>query len=298
MKISSSILKRTFLACFCLLLLTSCKTKIAYSFLDFIIHWQIDNYVTLDAKQKEKAKGIVDDFHQWHRATQLPRYANYVEGLKVRLTKEAVTGQSIHWETDQIQDLLDTSAHRLIPEAAAIMTTFSDQQVAEVIAEMAKEREKYAKKHVNVSLDKVYKERIKELEKNTQRLFGSFTKEQKQWVNEWVTQLKPYEELTLKQQETWAQNLKAAFDDRANQEKMENTLLELLFYRTDYWDQELQDRLDYNQVLTYDLMAKILNNLTPKQKHKMDKELDQYVSDFNELARAAKTEKVRLSRSH
>lgn len=275
----------TAIFCLSLLTLSGCKTKVAYTFIEWIADWYIGSYVTLTAKQSEEAKNIVTSFHDWHRETQLPIYVGYVEGLKQRLSVEAISGTQIHQETDKIQVYLDQSADKLLPSAARLMSSLSDGQVEEIMSNLEKERRKYQRKYVDIPQEKAYQARIKELKRNTKRLFGRLTEEQDQWVSDWAKQLQPYEQLTLKQQELMANKLLAALHQREDTQQLENTLKELLFYRTDNWDLDLQKRLDFNQQLTYQLLARIINNLSPKQSLRMNNKLDQYVADFTDLSR-------------
>ncbi len=283
MRFSKTLLITLF--CLSIFSISGCKTKVAYTFFEWVADWYIGSYVTLTPEQAEQTKDIVSAFHDWHRETQLPIYADYLEGLKSRLSNNVVSGGLIHQETDTIQMYLDQSANRILPSVAHVMSSLNDGQVAQIMSALKKERDKYQKEYVDISQERVYKKRIKELKRNTKRLFGSLTKEQNQWVMAWAKQLQPYEALTLKQRELWADKLLDALHHREDQKQLQIALSQFVFYRTDFWDLELQKRLDYNQALTYDLVARIINQHTPKQREKMGRKLDQYVADFMDLSR-------------
>jgi len=281
-------LKRSLVLLTCLFLLNGCATKLAYNFLDWATLWYIERYVNLDSQQKDYAKNYLKKFHQWHRSTQLTQYADYLEGLKDRLTTGKLTGRQIHDETDDLQIYLDRCIDYLTPLFIELAATLNDEQVLELMENLAKDRKDYQKDYIDISTEKLHKTRIEDLTDNL-RLggIGGYSRTQKKLMQQWTESLIPFEALTLKQQEIWANELKAALDNRGNREQLEKTLRRLLFVHTDNWDAELEKRMDTNQEITYDALATLMNSLSPKQQNKMLKKLDGYIKDFRELAAAS-----------
>lgn len=268
-----------------LCLLTSCSSKMAYRFLDWAIFWQVGQYVTLDSAQKRYAKDKVAAFHAWHRREELPRYAQYLRGLSQRLLQEDLTREQVHAETDAMQALLDASFARLLPTATQVMHTFSDEQVTVFLDKLKKERKDYQKKHIDVSDEKRFQLRQDELVRYLKRGIGKFTKEQKQWLVKWSKDLLPYEALTLKQQEQWAEQMAQTLANRSDKIQLDKKLRTLMLYRTDGWDAELEKILDVNQDITYAFLARLFKNLTPKQEKKLVTRFNQYADDFDALSK-------------
>ncbi len=272
-----------------LLLVASCSsTRIAYGFLDWAMGWQIGKYVDLNSEQDHFAKTKIDEFHAWHRKTQLPVYAEYITGLKKRLLSGEVTGQQIHDETDQIQIYLDLCIEKLLPALAELSSTFSDKQAEEIQKNLKEEREKYKKKYVDVDENKTFKLREKELNKHLKRLIGSLNDKQKKWLREWSRSLQPYEKLTLDQQKEWAKRADEALKARDDKAKLEEQLKALMFYHSENWGEDAELLLDINQELTYNFIARVFNNLDDKQKKHLADTLDNYVKDFTALTKVDK----------
>ncbi|MBX2859013.1 MAG: hypothetical protein KTR17_10150 [Cellvibrionaceae bacterium] len=244
--------------------------------------WYVEKYVTLDSEQKKFAKVTIEEFHQWHRSTQIPIYAAYIEDLLQRID-EPFTPKSVHEETDQVQLLIEASFKRLLPSLADLCETLNSQQIQEIDSKLAKKRKKYKKKFVDASDERKMELRIKELTDYLGQFFGRFTPEQTQWIAQWSTSLKPYEELTVMQQEIWAETFSKAMQHRDDRSKLEDYLQELVLYQTDNWQPELQEKLDHNQAITYQLIAKLLNNRNEKQRLKFRKKLNKYLTDFNKM---------------
>ncbi len=277
--------KKITLCFLCLFVLNACSAKLAYNFLGFVINWQIGKYVSLNKEQQAFADERIEAFHDWHRETQLPVYADYIDGLLLRMSKDEITGEWVHNETDIIQDLLDISVQQLKPDIVSLISSFDEEQVNEVIERFEKEREKYKKKHIDISQKKLIKRRKSELTDRLGPFFGRFTDEQKVWIEEWAHALEPYEALTLNQQKLWEKELKAALDVRENKKELGKRLDGIMLYRTDDWDPELEKILDKNQALTYTLIAKLLNNRTEKQTERFVRKLSAYRDDLKELSK-------------
>lgn len=256
----------------------------AYGLMGFITKWYIGGYVTLNDDQKSFVSSTMSDFRNWHRETQLPVYIEYVDGVTNRLNSDEITGSWIHAETDRVQVFLDASIAQLKPAIVELMGSFSDKQVEELLENFEKQQAKFQKKRVDISDEKKRKKRVDELTDQTSRFFGKLSSEQKSWAENWSRQLKPYENLTLEQQKTWAKKVEEALRVREDKEKLSRLTDEIVFYRTDDWDQELQERLDHNQDISYELVAKIVNSLSTSQRKKMFSKLEEYKQDFIDLS--------------
>lgn len=267
-----------------LLMLSGCTTKVAYNFLDWAIEWKIGKFVSLEGEQKDDMKRSIGEFHRWHRSTQLPLYAEYLTGLAERVKEKPLTGKAVHAETDRIQLLLDQSMEKVLPDVQRIASTLTERQVQEILEKVAEEREEYIDEHIEVSDKKRQKKRYKDFMKQADRWFGRLGSEQKAQVEKWSESLLPYEELNAQQQLIWQQQLKDLLAQREQPEKLEKGLRELMFYRTDNWLPELEKVLDRNQEITYEVVAKLINGLTPKQKRHFQEKLHDYAKTCRELA--------------
>lgn len=268
-------------------LLSSCSsTRLAYNYLDFYMQWKINAYVTLTSEQKALSKKGIQEFHDWHRATQLPKYAHYLTLLKPHLNSNSLNGQLIHEQTDQLQLLLDDSITHLMPTLVDLAHSLTHDQVNELKDKLRKKRQEYAKEYVNIDTNKVEKKRIDDLRQYMDDFFGKYSVTQTQWINTWSEQLIPYESLMLTQQENWANHLVRALDHRQDKKKLHTQLQSIVLYRTDNWDKTLNDILDKNQAVTYDLVATLVKSQSQKQRKKLNKRLDQHINDFTRLNKA------------
>lgn len=277
-------LRRTGLILFLLLALSACTTKVAYNFLDWAIEWKVQRLVKLHGEQKIFAQNAIKDFHHWHRTTQLPQYADYLRQLQKRLNDGPITAEEIHAETDKVQLLADQSVEKVLPDATEVLSTLSDTQVKELLKSIAEERDEYKEEYIDPSQKKRQKIYYKKFMKHAQDWLGNLSKAQKEQVKTWSEQLEPFETLNLEQQKIWEQNLEKILIQRNDKTALLKGLQDLMFHRTDNWQPDLEEILDRNQELTYQLIAELVNGASEGQRKHMNKKIEDYVKLFGELA--------------
>ena len=276
-------LAKIFTLALCTALLSSCSIKLTYSFLDNLMGWQLGRYVSLNGEQKKVAKAVFKDFHGWHRETQLTPYARYLTQVKQTILAGDITPEYLHAESNSLQLMLDDSLEYLLPGLTDVATLLTDEQILEVQKNLGKERKKYRKEYVDDSPEKIKKRRIRSITRIIGPFFGGFTKQQEQRLSDWENNFLDYEELMLVQQENWEARFMVAMEFREAPGKMQPHLRELMLYRIDNWDPELQKRLDINQIATFEMLADLFNSQTPKQQKKLAKKFDQYIGDFRSI---------------
>lgn len=272
----------------CLLLLNSCTVRLSYHLLDNIILWELGQYVSLKGQQKKDAHRAIDDFHSWHRATQLTAYADYLENLKQNMLAGPVSADYLHDESNKLQDMLDVSVNKLLPDITKIASTLNQQQIEQVLEELKNNRREYKEDYIDADDADVQKRRIRDITRYIGGFFGRFTDEQKQRLADWESSLEPHEPYMVKQQLQWQSDFVDAMRFQAQPRELQVRLKNLMLYRTDNWDIELQRRLDANQDLTFIMLADLFNSQTEKQRNKMEKKFDQYIDDLRALAKRAK----------
>lgn len=274
---------------------TSCSTKFAYNFLDWAIKWKIKSYVSLHGEQKDFMKEVVENFHQWHRRTQLPQYAQYLDSVAAQLEQEPFSAAQIHRETDKVQALVDQSLQHALPELSLLAAQLDDEQVQELLDKVADKRLEFVEEYVDISLEKQAKKRYKDFVEHFKPWVGSLNKQQKQRIRTWARAIKPYEALHVQQQLRWEALLKDTLAQRADLPTLQAGLSQLMFYRTDDWIPELEAILDINQALTYEMVEQLLRGLSTKQHQHMLDKLRDYAKTCRELA--AKAEQTKLTKS-
>lgn len=273
------------LLCTAALSLSACSIKLAYNMLDNLMAWELSRYVDLKGEQKKLARELIDDFHSWHRKTQLTRYADYLETLKNGLYGKTVSADYLHAKSDELQDLLDDSMDYLAPALAQLAASLSEKQIEQVCKQLEKDRDKYRKDYIDDKREDIQRRRIRDLKRYIGPFFGRFEDEQEKILKDWDNTLEPYATLMLAQQRLWQEDFLQAMAVRDNAEKLRPALAKLMLHRTDSWDPKLQKALDQNQTLTFETLAKLFNSQSPRQQEVLKAKFDDYIDTLRDLAK-------------
>jgi Family of unknown function (DUF6279) len=122
------------------LLLAGCSVlRIAYSQAPTFTYWWIDGYVDLGDAQSVKLREAIDRWFEWHRRTELTRYA----ALLARAQREVMeptlsTAQLCTWR-DEAQRRLDAALDAATPAFATLMLSLTPEQIRHMERKMAKD---------------------------------------------------------------------------------------------------------------------------------------------------------------
>ena len=62
-----------------IIFLGGCSTKFTYNNLDWLIHWYIDDYVSLSDNQEALFDKYFADWQSWHRSQELGKYIEHLK---------------------------------------------------------------------------------------------------------------------------------------------------------------------------------------------------------------------------
>ncbi|WP_111640359.1 DUF6279 family lipoprotein [Marinimicrobium alkaliphilum] len=270
----------------CALLLTAsgCSNRIGYNFLDWYMSWQVRQYIRLDRPQRNLVRTEIRQFHQWHRETQLPQYANFLEqGLERLDTVDEVRPEHIRALSDQATPLWQNLLDYAREPAAKLFETLSDRQVNQLLDNVREQQAEWRKPKRN---DRTPEERMRE---QVGEWFGEVTEEQTAYIETWSENLKP----TVDQRETlhgrWLAELEQVLARRDDREALEKGLHRLLI-DTDWVYEALDEQPEekesdvYNQDIALILLAQLLNSRTEAQDRHFRDKVTGYINDFRDWA--------------
>ncbi|WP_237054992.1 DUF6279 family lipoprotein [Microbulbifer sediminum] len=266
----------------CLLLLASCSSiQFAYNQLDRWMRWQIDDYVDFSDEQELMLRQSLDQFHTWHRRTQLPRYADYLDELATRVESRDFGPPDLPAVEAELTAFWETASAQLYNLLMPLSATLSREQVRELAENMREKREESLEKWQK-SPEKVEKRRRKRIRKQSERWLGSLREEQEQLIASWVHQVAYNPLLRDRQREKW-----------------QSAFIDLLWRRPEGYQEQLRDLIDNPQQLwspeyrlvqemreqrARELGEQILATIDDKQRNHLTRELRKYAGDFRALS--------------
>lgn len=267
------------------LLLSSCSLRWSYNLLDWLVAWEVGEYVSLNRQQKNQLDKSVDSFHQWHRTTQLPLYADFLQQLENQLLDEEADSTALMHSFDRASELWQDSLIEFTAFAPILFRELSEEQIQELIDNTEKETNKAVEKYMGREEREARYKQHKHMSKRLNKWIGKLTPEQLKLLDQWSLDVTTNHKLMVKSRQQWQQHFDQTLKNGRADEEFEQQVQTLLVYPNKLWSEEYRASVKFNQQLTMQLFADISHQLNDKQKRKLRKKLHGYINDFQHLAK-------------
>nr|WP_283105718.1 DUF6279 family lipoprotein [Shewanella kaireitica] len=261
-----------------------CSTKVGYYFLDWAIEWKLEEYVTLNDEQQRQFEVALDEFLVWHRTQELPRYQAQLSQLLAEFNNQSFTLQSwndhvvsakSHWT--RVFDFVEPS---LVP----IISSFSDQQVEQIIAQLRVDEKELNKKYLGKSQSELIDMADKRIEKRLKRWMGKLTTAQKLAVHEYNVARGDTLDMWLEYRHEWIRLFSQALKNRHNQMALSHSLSLLMTQPDTVKSKAYKTVLENNSKEFGMLLIDIEKLASSKQKQRFNKKLNTLIKELTEIS--------------
>jgi hypothetical protein len=254
-------------------------TNFFYNRLDTLATWYVQDLVSLDDSQRSDLRTWLNETLQWHRRSELVRYAKFLRELAATSERpgNALTYKSVE---DEVEGFGARLIEQAAPDAARLMMSLTPEQIDELEANLAeKARERNEKNLAAQAEGKWHAKRAKDIEKQLKRWTGAVTKEQKQLIAQLSTQFQSTTTDWLESQERWRHAMFGALRERftAGQSPaaVEERILTLLRTPEAQWTRAYQAKATQNREQSLTVLGAIDASLTAAQRAHLQRELIQ-----------------------
>jgi hypothetical protein len=132
---------RALVACALISLLCGCGSRFVYNRLDWLSHHYLSKQVTLDGAQSRALQTDLEDFFEWHRRSELPRYAGFLDRIANDAARPVSVAQLDAGERE-VEGFMRSSVTHVAPDAARWLSGLRPAQVDELFASLAEKDRK------------------------------------------------------------------------------------------------------------------------------------------------------------
>lgn len=275
---------RIFWLVFACLTLTSCSLRWSYNFLDWLVAWEVDEYVNLDRQQKKQLNKDIDKFHRWHRQTQLPLYADFLQQLEHQLLDSDANSEQLMQSFDRASQLWQDALIEFTAPAPELFREFSEQQIAELIKNTTEETDAAYEKYMGREEVEARAKQRKHMAKRLKKWLGELSEQQNSLLDQWSLDVSTNHKLMVAARKQWQQQFDQTLQLR-NSENFDTEIQTLLVFPDKLWSDNYRASVKKNQQITMQLFADMSHSLSSKQQQKLRKKLRGYIGDFQYLAK-------------
>ncbi|MCF7535408.1 DUF6279 family lipoprotein [Pseudomonas petrae] len=267
-----------------LTLLVGCsQIGLTYRHLDFIIPWSLNDYLDMNASQKDWLDERLKEHLSWHCTTQIPGYLDWLDRLQGMVENNQVNQEQLKARTAEARQAIATLSKEITPSAVELLRQLDDQQVGEMQAAFAKDLRKHEDEFVDQPLDKQITERAQRMEKRLTPWMGKLNAGQQARVMQWSTSLGEQNRLWIDNRAHWQSLLLAAVKQR-NAADFDQKIASLLQDRQTFWTPEYRAAYDHTEQAAISLIADLMAQSTADQRQKLLAKIADVRKDFTDLS--------------
>ena len=263
-------------------LLTSCSFKTVYNRLDVLIPEYVEGLVTIDNALENNLQQRSTALLEWHRQTQLIRYADWLRAFQGEVGK--LTVDSARRYALEAEDFWEAMSAKIDYEMAELLPLLDTQQQNELFASITEKNEDFADEYIDIDDDERrtnYYERTRDTYENW---IGDLTAAQEQAIRQATDRLMDGARLRLDRREEWQagiQEILAGRESRQVKSKQLHAYLQNFEFSN---AQSLDSKIEVNKEIITGLTVAISDSMDEDQaEHFVDKTND-YIRMFTELS--------------
>ncbi|TBR41391.1 hypothetical protein CBF23_010055 [Marinomonas agarivorans] len=146
-----------------------------YNNFDYVVLWQVSDYVSLTKEQKRLFRRASKDFIDWHRQHELPKYQQLIFQLEKDLRNNTLTHIKAQQYQQNIRLLRNNLVHYLEDHTPSLFTGFTEKQYNQLLKNITKQ--------VSENNARTQQERRENSVERWQRWYGELNPEQELTIN-------------------------------------------------------------------------------------------------------------------
>jgi hypothetical protein len=284
---STAVLVRRFVALVVAALVAGCSSvRFGYDNADTLLFYKLDSYVDLTSAQAQLVRERVHALFAWHRSTQLPGYADFLQAAGHRIDGR-ITGADVYALNLEINRRLMATGERAAPDLAALALTLEPRQIDRLAHKLAEDDAK-ARHEASASGRRGTEQRVKHSVAHAEEWFGSVSPRQREFIRETLAERPDREETWIVEREQRRSDLlKVVRRIQAEHPPVETATAWVREYFGSLAEPpqpERRARMTEYRHENAEMIAGLVNAATPEQKIVLLRKLHGYADDFAALS--------------
>ena len=264
--------------------LTGCGLGLVYPRLDSVVGFYIQGLVTLDKAQSTELKRILAGNLEWHRRSELDRYSAFLRDLAGAIGQG---GSREDWvsASRRTEEYWRRVFEQAAPGYARLAATFTDEQVAELLANLERQDEKDRREFETRTPAQRAARREKQVQRALERFTGPLYAAQVALIRDHVADSPSFVPEWLDNRRAWREALADALERRGDGAAFAARMQVLVARPDELWTPAYRAAIERRRTELVDLMAGLDATLTPAQRAAAQRRLLALADEVQSLAR-------------
>src|SRR5262245_21579094 len=230
--------------------LASCSAiRFAYTNADTALRFMASSYLDLDPAQDEEMRIRIAQFHEWHRANELPAYAGLMRSASRRAAR-GITAEDVAWGLSSVRSRYRKFAIKAAEDAAPVLATLAPDQIAALERKFADNNQKFEKQFLPADDEKRRRAQATRMLERFRDFAGDLTAEQEASIERFALAHERHVALRFEDRRQWQRDVIAALRAQRQAQELGRSLADIFsrperrrsedFIREDkIWDEHL-----------------------------------------------------------
>jgi hypothetical protein len=276
-------IRRSVAAVFLLGSLAACGTQFVYNLLGWLTHYYLSSQVSLDGPQSSELRANLREFFVWHRRTELPRYASFLERFAGAAERPLVREQ-LESGSGEIESFVRASITHGAPDAARWLNGLRAEQVDELFANFEKKEQESRAEHCGIEPSRRREKSVERFIENVEDWTGRLRRSQRELVAARLARTTGDPCLDLSAQERSRIEFRALVDRHRGQPDFADRIASFLTRPEDRWEPAYAKAYAANRAIIFDLMADLDHTMSAEQRRRAISRLRDFARNLRRLA--------------
>jgi len=281
-KASMKKIKPTLIFLLLAVLVSGCSFRFVYNHLDWWTNWYLDDYVTLNEQQQALFDEEFEQLHLWHRASQLPVYAQQLKTLKITLNNQ-INQQQV---TDNLAQFIQHWQNFLIaaePRLQPLAFNLSTQQKQQLLQALQETNQENIDGIEDLSQLEWQEERSDDQKAQLKSWFGKLTAEQKSQVTLMSKNFQRSFKPRMVYRQRWTHQFAQLLNGELPDHQFKFEFYRLFVNGRSLRDEELNAISTNNNQVFAKIFVYMVSTANDKQRKRINKKIDKVIGDLEYL---------------
>ena len=263
--------------------LAACGTQFVYNRLGWLAHYYLSNQVSLDGPQSIELRANLREFFVWHRRTELPRYAGFLERFAAAAS-QPLTREQMASGTGEIEDFVRTSVAHGAPDAARWLNALREPQIDELFASFEKKEAESREEHCGTSPAKRREKSVARFIDNVEEWTGRLRRAQRELIATRLGETTGDPCLDVSAQERSRIEFRTLVEAHRGQPDFADQIAKFMTRPEDRWDPAYARANAANREVILGLVIDLDRTMSVEQRRRSVTRLKDYARELRKLA--------------
>ena len=265
----------------CTLVLSACTTRWAFNNLDWLVLRGVNEYVSLTDAQEEMVRVAVASNRDWLCATQIPRYVETLEQMQATVDSGAAHPEHLRGFVSRFESFWNTLQLKFLDDTVAVLSSLSDEQVAELLASIDAENDEVAERR-QMEAEEAAEARFEDMMDVVDRDFGDVNERQEALIEVWSKSMRA-DGSRVAYLKAWRDGFADALAVRKDPEKFRPLVARHFIDLDRNWPDAYRVQMEHNLQLTMGLLSEMLAHSSADQREHYIDRFDGFREDLDAL---------------